>query len=491
MIKKGLVAVLLAAAVFILTGQSAAALVPYQSYTYSTYTGTALAEPTPAPYVPEKVVEGSSLGVQLYDPEDMCTDSQGNVYIVDAQACMLVVLDANLRLKKVVRSFLVGPDDYDSFNQPSGVFVTASGDIYICDTAKRRIVVLDKNYRFVRQYGDIKSVALGDDFIFLPLKIVVDSQNNFYVVCRNELSGIMQFSANGRFVGFIGSNSVTANPLEQLWKKLMSKKQRSEMVQYVPVEYTNLCLDSDGFIYAVSKSSKLSSPVKRLNLSGGDVLVKNGYVSVTGDINPPGTDEDSQVTSLFCDVAAGSGGDYYVLDQSMGRIFVYNSEGYLYYVFGGLGQQEGTFQVPVSIVRQGDNLLVLDSAQRQITVFKPTRFGSLVMQGDNAYNHGQYTQSAAIWKQVLKLDANYEFAYLELGKVALLQNKDKKAMTDFLRGNYRGNSVVNVGGYNGAFSDYRKELASKLLAPVIIAVVVLAVLLAVRSARRKRKKKNI
>ena len=120
---------------------------------------------------------------------------------------------------------------------------------------------------------------------------MVDSSKNMYVLVQNEYRGILQIDQNGNFISFIGSNKVTYDPVTKLWKKIMTKEQGQQMTQFLPVEYTNLSMDHEGFIYTASKADN-NSPIKRLNLAGKDVLIRNGYVDMVGDVpptNPPTT----------------------------------------------------------------------------------------------------------------------------------------------------------------------------------------------------------
>jgi hypothetical protein len=54
-------------------------------------------------------------------------------------------------------------------------------------------------------------------------------------------------------------------------------------------------------------------------------------------------------STSFVDIAARPDGLYSVLDRQRGRIFTYESDGHLLYVFGGLGTTESTFRVPVAL----------------------------------------------------------------------------------------------------------------------------------------------
>lgn len=55
--------------------------------------------------------------------------------------------------------------------------------------------------------------------------------------------------------------------------------------------------------------------------------------------------------------AACSGGMYSVLDSKRGRVFTYDSQGNLLYIFGGRGDQKGQFNQPCALIYNGDEIL--------------------------------------------------------------------------------------------------------------------------------------
>lgn len=450
------------------------ATVPYDCYTYSTSTGSVTAEYSPVPYTPERYLDRSNLGVPLLQPKDMCFDKDGNLYIVDAATNCILVLDSDYKLVKKLDSFDGADGLIDFFAAPEGIFVTKSGDIYVADTNQKRIVILDSEFKCKKIIQDVVPInAQADEYVFLPIKVGADASGNIYVISRNENSGILQLDPDGKFISFVGSNKVTVNPIIKIWKKLMSKEQRDKLEQFVPIEYTNMAFDSDGFIYAVSKSIDTSTPIKRLNLAGKDVLIRNGYVDIVGDIMPEDANETEFKTSLFTDIVPGDNGLYYALDSARGRVFVYNSEGFLFYVFGSLGSQLGTFMAPTAIETRNSDILVADEANGRITVFKRTAYGNLIDIADSYYNTGEYEKSVKTWQEVINLNSNFELAYAQIGKVFLRQNQYQEAMEYFELGNYRGDKVTLTSGYNKAFSEYRRVVASKFLGPFVIAVVVI------------------
>ena len=97
---------------------------------------------------------------------------------------------------------------------------------------------------------------------------------------------------------------------------------------------------------------------------GGDL-----WISGTSDYAGP---------SQFTDIVYRENGIYSCLDRKRGRIFTYDHEGNLLYIFGGLGTQEGTFFMPVAIEDIGGSLVVLDATGASIVCFEETEYGRLI-----------------------------------------------------------------------------------------------------------------
>ena len=476
---------LIAALLCLGTSLCVSAKVPYNTYTYSTQTGSTEAVYSPTAYYPAYGISKSSLGITLSSPCAMCFDKNDCLYVVDCDGNKVVVLNPDYSLRAVIETFDTEDGLGDFLSAPEGIFVTDNLDIYICDTGNKRVLVLDSEYKIKRIYENIVPVGgnimSDDDYSFSPTKIAVDESGNMYILVKNEYQGILQVDSEGNFISFLGSNKVTFDPVTRLWKKIMSKEQNAQMEQFLPVEYTNISLDSEGLILTVSKADEVS-PVKRLNLSGKDVLIRNGYIDVVGDIF-----DDDDASSLV-DITGDGNGVIYILDSFKGRVFVYNSEGYMYYAFGTLGTQFGAFSQPSDIEVRGGDILVCDSGNQMITVFKRTEYAELIYEADMAYNNAEYEESIKKWNDVIKLNSNFELAYAQIGKVYLRQNKYTEAMEYFELGNCRGDTVTKSTGYNKAFSEYRRAVASDWLAPAVIAVLVIAAgIKGVRLYRRRRK----
>ena len=467
------------------------AYTPYDSYTYSNATGTIEAIPTPAPYIPADYINSDRIGTELSRPCDFAFGPDGNLYVVDSNLNKIVVLNRDFKVVKEIKSFKRDSKD-EGFNNPQGLFVDSTGQIYVCDTGNGRVLMLNNEGELISVYTKPDSPLLGADYEYKPVKIAVDSSGTLYVINTNEYSGIMKITPQGRFVGFIGSNKAIVSPVVKFWKKIMSETQKKQLLSFVPVEYHNISMDSEGFIYAVSATKSGENPIRRLNLSGTDILIRNGYVGVKGDLVTPKTiTKDTKSGSVFVDICSSGNGNYFALDSNYGRIFVYNQEGFLLYVFGGRGVQIGTFTTPSAIELQDDRLLVLDEVNAAITVFKKTQFANLISQAEQHYYQGNFEQSKRSWNEVLKLCSTYEFGYLQLGKIYLQEKDYFNAMRCFKLGNYRGDKVTFMTGYNKAYTEIRKIWFSKYLAVMVLGGLALAVIVsAYRRFVSKRRKKQ-
>ena len=161
-----------------------------------------------------------------------------------------------------------------------------------------------------------------------------------------------------------------------------------------------------------------------------------------------------------------------VLDPVMGRDFEYDKESNLLNVFGSIGTQKGTFNVPVAIETVGDDLLVLDQEKGKVTVFRTTDYGDLLHEATILYHEGLFAQAYDKWEAVLSYNSKLELAYRGLGRANLQEGNYEEAM-----------HYCNLGqdrlGYSKAFRLHRSDIARKYFAPAIIIAVVLLVGIAV------------
>lgn len=453
---------LLALVLLALTFPVDALAAPYESYNYDYWVGIVH---TPAPYVPDGAISGVSLEVGSFsNPQDVCVAPNGNLYIADTGNNRIVVVRTDETVEKVITSF-DNRGREDSFSAPTGVYVSKKEELYIADRENKRIVVLNMDDELVRIVENPQSDVLGNGFVFKPLKIAVDYADRIYCIAQNMFQGIMVFETDGNFSGFFGTINVTLSPWEKFWKKVATKEERKNQTLYIATEFTGIDIDTDGFVYATNIDATGEQGVRRLNPRGEDVIKKGRNKNVGGDlwISGYGTyGGPSQIT----DVVYRGHGIYSLLDRKRGRIFTYDHEGNLMYIFGGLGTQQGTFSTPAALEQWDGGLLVLDSTRGEIYRFAATEYGSLIDQAVALRHDGDEAQAVELWARVLEIDENNELANSGIGKAYLSAGDNKTAMKYLKLG-------MNRDYYSIAFRRYRSEILRQYLGPVLTGCVVL------------------
>lgn len=436
---KALLLILAAFLLFAGLSPQPAQAAPYEGYTYN-YWGESVK--SPIAYLPSRAITGLEAGTGAWQsPMDLFATDDGLLYILDSGNGRIVVLNEKWEIVREIQGFQNNGKE-DGLRNPEGIFVTAAGQIYVADTDNRRIVELNGDGTFVREIGAPQSDVISDTFEYFPRKVIVDKAGRIYVVGRGVYEGLVEFDSDGNFTGFMGTNRVQFDPIDLFWKTVSTKEQREKMIRFIPLEFNNVDVDEDGFIYTTTADKKTLSPVKRLNPSGIDVLRVNGELYPIGDF--------SLNRSNFIDIDVSGNGVYRTLDSTRGRVFTYNEDGNLLYVIGQLGNQLGTFRNPVAVESYSDAIYVLDRDLGRITEFKATKFGRLVGEANSLYSSGKHDEAALLWQEVLRLDANYEMAYVGIGKSMLRQGEYKDAMTYLRLGNDREY-------YSKALTKYRRE----------------------------------
>jgi len=372
-------------------------------------------------------------------------------------------------------------------NNPNDVFVDVDDNIYIADTNNGRVVMVDKDLNFIKEFTKPSDATFDQSLSFLPNKIVVDVSGRVFVLATNVNKGLVKFESDTSFTGFIGANKVTYNFAEYIWKTyFMTKEQRAQQTSFVPTEYCNIYIDEESFIYATnivfSEYDLLydaAQPIRRLNGIGNDILIKNDRYPPIGDLY---WIEQSvlQGPSKLVDITVLENDIYVAVDRTRGRIFGYDSQGVMLWAFGTSGSNEGAFNSAISIEHMGRDLFVLDQNSGSITVFIPTEYGQLIYDACEGYLKGDYDGSAEKWEEVLKLNANYNLAFIGIGRSLMRQEKYEEAMEYFEMAKDRDN-------YGRAFRFYRKEMVEEnIWWMVLVLAAILIIPLVLRMVKKMR-----
>ncbi|MBR6525623.1 MAG: hypothetical protein IKT57_06605 [Clostridia bacterium] len=363
----------------------------------------------------------------------------------------------------------------ETFSAPSDVFVDEDGNFYIADTNNNRVVKADKDLNFVLAFTQPQDATFDQNLSFLPDKIVVDVSGRVYVLATNVNKGLVKFENDGTFTGFIGANPVVYTMWDYIWKNFFTTKaQRAQQASFVPTEYENICIDNEGFIYATnivfSEYDLIwdnAKPIRKLNSIGNDILVKNDWYPPIGDLHWV---EQSQEygPSKFADITVFDNDIYVAFDKTRGRLFGYDPQGIMLWAFGTKGNSDGAFLSAASIESMGFDLFALDENECSITVFTPTEYGSLIYLASDQYLRGEYDESADTWREVLRLNANYNLAFIGIGRALMRQENYKEAMDYF-------KMAYDHENYGRAYRYYRKELVEENIVWAVAAIVIVLV----------------
>lgn len=451
--------------------------VPYESYNYDYRKNIVI---TPPPYIPDGSISGATLGIDAFNnAKDLTVAEDGLIYVADTGNNRIVVLSADMRSVVDILTSFDNNGSADSFKAPSSVAVSESNRLYIADSENNRIIVLDSDRRtLLKIVENPKSEVLPAGFVFVPLRITVDYADRIFVIAQNMFQGIMVFEPDGHFSGFFGTINVQITLWQRFWRALATKAERDNSRLFVPTEFTGIDVDPSGFVYASNMDPEGKKAVRRLNPKGEDVALQGDNGNTGGDVifNTLGSYGG---VSRIVDVVYHGSGIYSLLDSQRGRVFTYDREGNLLYIFGGLGSQVGSFRTPSAIEKSGDRILVLDMVRNEIVLFKETTYGALINEAVALRFDGDEVSAVEKWKEVLLLNENFELANVGIGKAYLTAGENKLAMHYLKLG-------MNRTYYSIAFKRYRNEILKNNLGGIMTGVVV-AVVCAFAAIRVRRR----
>ncbi len=395
------------------------------------------------------------------------------IYVVDSVAGRVNIFTDDYKLKGSIRIIrdadgkIVVSEETNKqmlLSGPEGVYVTKDY-IYIADTGNERILQLQRKAPYSLEKEITRPPSMVGDSLFKPSKLAVDNSGRIFVVVQNSTEGIIELNSDGSFSRYYGVNSPTVNLIDYFWKSLASEEQQETMSKVYAPAFSNLHVDKDGFVYAVTVDTASQEMVFRFNSNGENVLRKFGYSEQLGDL--PNMLDESFTMSTFIDIAVNDYGVYAILDTAKKRVFVYNFDGNLLSIFGGSGSTKGTFVNPTSITWMGNDLIVGDEELKSAFVFKTTDFGELILSAEEKYYTGDFDGAAELYREAVEMNANYDHAYVAIGKNLLMQDEYEQAMHYFKLGNDKTY-------YSTAFMGYRNLVLQKyfwILAIVIVAFI--------------------
>ena len=474
-------------AAFTLSSSAASA---YQTYVYDV-NGKPLYSPDA--YTAHQTIDSDDMGLEtpIENPGDMVTDEVGNVYIADTGNNRIVVLDQYYKLNFTIKNFSNDQGVPDSLAAPQGVFVSEPNEkygklIWVCDTGSNRIVVFDEYGNFQRIIEEPESSLFEQDSVYKPVAMAVDSYNRLYVVSSTTYQGIIVMTDEGDFTGFIGAQAVSMTAWEIIWRRFQTKEQREASEAKISTEFNNITINKDkGLVYVTTSTideetvqgailggdkTGTNSPVKLLNANGSEIMRRNGFFMPAGevDFSTRSTDDITGVSTII-DAAVGPEDTWSIIDEKRNRVYTYDFNGNLLFAFGDQGTMLGNLSEKgiEAITYQGTNMLLLDKNNDNITVFKRTEYGDILLDAIKAEGTQDFDLAINLWTEVLKRNSNFDSAYVGIGQ-AMYRNKDYVNSLSYFESAY---DTVN---WSNSYKEIRKEWMSTyflLLVAIIVALI--------------------
>lgn len=463
--------------------------IPYYTHNY-VMSDSYSAEPVNALYDVEAVLNARQIGVEAFgELNDICTDKNNNIYILDGKTSRIIVLNSDLTLKEEIKEITLSDGTVTQFEGAKGIYVHTDGLLYIADTSGQRVLVCEGS-KCVKEMLLPESTLIPEDFNYQPIKVTVDSKNYVYVLSDGSYYGAILYSPDGNFLGFYGANNVKTSVtqfLSKMWKKLTTTNaKRANSASKLPYQFTDLYADDDDFIYtATGKTSATlqTGQIRQLSPSGANILdsddITFGDYYVTSVSNKA---LDQNIAGLAVD----SRDFIYCYDISYGRIYIYDKDCYMLAAFGGgagKGNQKGTFSAiaGIDLLDDGDRIVAIDSHDLDITVFKTTDYGKLLKDADSLDLNGEYDQTSALCEEILKADSGNVSAYYIMAKAAM-QSKDYESAIEYAE---KGMSKEL---YSQAFTYLRKAYLKENFNLILVVVaLIVGVAVAVGVFLKKRK----
>ena len=462
--------------------------IPYTDYTYWEESDGFTAVSARAAYSVEAVLTAERMGTQaLSGLDDICTDSQGNTYILDGKASRIIILNSDYGTAGIINSVSNGGEAL-KFENAKGIYADKTGKIYIADTEHARVLVCGRDGECLNIITLPESKLIPDGFNYRPIKVTADSRGYVYVLSDGSYYGAILYSPKGEFYGFYGANSVEASVLTAIsavWDKLTSNNaKRAGKASRLPYQFTDLYADNSDFIYTATgkiPGNSQKSQIKRLSPGGKNILDSANVVF--GDKEVASFDGETK-TQNISGLAVDGDGYIYCYDEASGKIFMYDGECRMMTAFGGSGDgsQNGTFRQisAIDISDNGKKIIVADSLKLTVTVFAETDYGSELKKARRLTLDGDYAAAEPIWENIIKEDANCQLAYIGLSKAALA-DKDYKAAAEYAK------AGLDRQLYSKAFNYNRKDFLKNNFNIVMPAVLAAAAAIAAVAVILKRR----
>ena len=383
-----------------------------------------------------------------------------------------------------------------------GVYSDDLGNIYISDTVNGRVLILNNKGVLTKTINKPASELVPSDLQFQPTSIAKDAHGYTYILSLGCYYGALMYTPEYEFMGFYGPNTVKSSALDTLsylWDRLTSSNTKKDYSsRTLPYSFTDFTFDTQGFMLTCTAATSSNTfaelsdtgQIKKISHNGANILNKRnlkGQLESSSTLNFVETAAVYGASAQSIDSIVSSSDEYiFSLETGHGKINIYDSECNLMAAFGGgihEGKQLGLFQKPVAItLNYNDDILVCDNGNYSVTVFKPTKYGTLIRKAQTLYLSGDYDAADEMWAQVLSENRNCPLAYRGL------------AMTSYNKGDYQAaldyaEIACDYAVYDLAWSKMVSNFIAKYFSVfffLVIAIVV-GIILFARNLKKKNK----
>jgi len=458
-------------------GASAATQVPFESYTYWEDIGEERKAVYSRPmYETQMVIDALSLGIEDFTTINDIYSDDKNVFILD-NSSRIVILDKKYNLVKEIGVITDEKNNTYDYTGAMSLYVHTDGSIFISDTENQRVLQVNNNGLLIDLYGLPKSSLIPSDFVYKPLKAVMDSHGYLYVLSDGSYYGALLYAPDKTFTGFYGANNVTtgiASAIQNVFERVFpNNAKKSASARTLPFSFVDIVIDSNDFIYTATGKTDTydrKGQVKKLNPGTGNNILDSEDINFVDDEFNTTFNNGTQIEQDIVGIEVTDSGYVFCIESQFGRVYLYDKSCRMLTAFGGglgQGEQEGTFVAATAIALNGNDVLVSDKLKNKITVFTPTNFGLKVMGLIDITLEGKYLEAQEGWREVISLDRNFQPAYSGLARAELTNGNYKEAMELAKEGYDRET-------YQLAFEFYRKDMLEDNFW-IIFIVIILAV----------------
>jgi hypothetical protein len=249
----------------------------------------------------------AEVDLPISSAEDMFMTLDGVMYIADTGDGQIV---------KMKDFQVIGTYGKGILQGPTGIYVDDQGTMYVADASANSIFLLDQNGNLLKQFGRPVEPLFGKDKEFLPRKIAVDARQNLYIISEGSVNGIFQMNTNGNFIGYFGSNSSSMSLKMILQRMFLTQAQLDQLVKNEAASPSNLAIDQQGLVYTVTAGTTRSQSIRKFTISGKNILPYT-FGSITfRDIN---------VSNNGLVLAVDANGQIFEYDQNGWLLFLFGA----------------------------------------------------------------------------------------------------------------------------------------------------------------------